>query len=52
MTQFKDKCDICGQFKICHGYKNKVVCDDCAKELDDNGRKDTTNLTSRKRKTT
>ncbi len=51
MGHFKDKCDICGQFKYCHGYKNKVVCNDCEKELDTNGRTDQGNSTTRNTKT-
>lgn len=52
MGHFKDKCDVCGQFKYCHGYKNKVVCEDCAKELDTNGRTNQKNTTTRNAKTT
>ena len=27
--KFKDKCDGCHQMKVCKGYADKVLCDDC-----------------------
>lgn len=27
--QFKDACDICGQFDYCQGYQGKVCCPHC-----------------------
>lgn len=32
---FRDKCDICHTFKVCRGYKDMIVCDECRRKLDD-----------------
>jgi len=29
LKQFKDACDICGQFDYCQGYQGKVCCPHC-----------------------
>lgn len=30
--KYKDKCDKCHQMKICKGYNNKCLCEDCIKK--------------------
>lgn len=30
---FLDRCDICHKPKVCRGYKDKILCDDCIKSL-------------------
>lgn len=31
MNRFKDRCECCGKYKICFGYKGKLLCDECKK---------------------
>lgn len=33
-NKYKDKCDCCNQYKICRGYKDKVLCEDCINKTD------------------
>lgn len=31
-NQFKDQCDECKTWAICHGYEGKVLCEECIKK--------------------
>ena len=33
--KFKDKCDKCNQMKVCKGFKEWVLCENCIKEYND-----------------
>lgn len=35
-SQFKDKCDICGEFDYLRGYNYKCICQKCKKEMEEN----------------
>lgn len=32
LNNFKDKCDICKQFKILKSYNDKCMCDKCMRK--------------------
>lgn len=31
---FKDKCEICNQFRVCKGYREKVLCNECIEKIE------------------
>lgn len=28
-SRFRDKCEVCGEWKVCAGYKGIAICQDC-----------------------
>jgi len=32
---FKDQCDRCHTWAVCHGYKGEVLCEECIAKLEE-----------------